>query len=480
MFTRRLLRRWPVPAAVLAVFVSWGLEPLFSDAHTFLIFVPAVLAGAMLGGVMPALIALAAATVIALLQTYLEQDGLQPVVILHACTFVICGLFIAKTGQTLEILRAQLKTAAQNSRRHVRRARAAANELRSQTERLNLALEAARLSTFQYDPDTGHLSGDEGFWLGFELQSADERSIEALKRAVYPEDCDALMTCIRPNQIIKGGRVERDIRVRRKDGGTRWLNIRCRREFVEDRWLIVGIAMDVTERRRTREAEVLASQNSLVLRELAHRLQNLFPVINAIVRLSAEFSPSVSAYQQDLSERLRVLESTYQLLGRDVNHAAKIEDLLQLELRPFARQGRVRCEGPAIAFKEGAAESFAMIVHELATNSLKYGALSCSDAKLVVKWTLEGSDNDGSLIFEWIEFDGPRPNTDGPKGFGSSIIGTAAPPLVGETAQLRFTDDGLRYKLIIALDDCVSPIDDGDGTVSEMRLLLPQSGAASR
>jgi two-component sensor histidine kinase len=442
--------------------------------------VPAVLASATLGGAIPALIALVTATFIALLQVYLEQGALQPIIYLHASTFAICGLFIAKAGQSLSQLRTQLKTAVHNSRRHVRLARSTANELRSQTERLTFALEAARLSTFQYDPDTGRLSGDEGFWSGFGLQRADERSLEALKQAVYAEDCDALMACIHPPQIVKGDRIERDVRVRRIDGDIRWINVRCRPELIEDRWAIAGITMDVTERRRTHEIALLAARKDLILRELAHRLQNLFPVINAIVRLSAEFSPNVPAYQQDLSERLRVLESTYQLLGRDMNHAAKIEDLLQLELLPFAQQGRVRCEGPAIAFKEGAAESFAMIVHELATNSLKYGALGRVQARLVVRWSTEGAGNDGRVIFEWTESDGPRPNNEGRSGFGSSIIGVVAPPLVGESAQIEFTNDGLRYRLIIALDDCAPANENDDGAASDLQLLLPQGNAVVR
>jgi len=187
-----------------------------------------------------------------------------------------------------------------------------------------------------------------------------------------------------------------------------------------------------------------ASSNSVL--ELRHRLSNLFPAIIALAKLMETQDGDVEHYKQALIERIQALQAAHQLLSRHPSEAGLLWDIVALTLNPYHREHNITIRGPSVTMSEGTAESFALIVHELATNSLKHGALGTPGGRVKVEWSMAG-DCEDDIVFLWTE-QGRQPKVrSGRVGFGSSILGADGPPLVGHASSLEMLDDGLRYTL---------------------------------
>jgi PAS domain S-box-containing protein len=146
------------------------------------------------------------------------------------------------------------------------------------------------------------------------------------------------------------------------------------------------LVTDVTALKRAeeqlREAQrVAAERRELVVQELRHRINNMFAIVSALVTATARSQTDVGTYRDVLLARIRAFAATQVELARKGWSSLVLGDLLEFELRPYLEDGhRVRIEGEELNINGDAAESLAMIVHELATNAAKYGALSGPDA----------------------------------------------------------------------------------------------------
>ena len=124
-----------------------------------------------------------------------------------------------------------------------------------------------------------------------------------------------------------------------------------------------------------------------------------------------------------------------------------LHDLVVQELQPYMDTRDISVSGPTVTMSEGAAESFAMIVHELTTNSMKHGALGDSKGSIEVKWTFASEDAGSDIVFDWVESGRRRTSRVVRHGLGYMIIGVNGAPLVGHTPKLEMSDHGLRYSL---------------------------------
>lgn len=321
----------------------------------------------------------------------------------------------------------------------------AAEQVRQQKERLRLALAAGGLGTWQYDVASDCVTGDDAFCSGFGLEPGAAAPLEALLQAVHARDRRRLAAVFRPPAGDAGNDFDREVRVRAKDGTSRWIGLRG--HF--DRGRLIGVCADVTARREAAIARAREAHSRIRIDVLTHHIGNLFPVILSIVNLTAEHYADVATYRQALTQRLRALEKTHELLAREHNETALVGELVRSELAAFVEDGRVRIEGPAARLAAGVAESFAMIVHELATNSVKYGALGDAGGTLEVRWRPEPATRGSWIVFEWTEANVPAVVRPPRRGYGSRIIGGAGAPLVGRNARLERTPDGLRYALTL-------------------------------
>ncbi len=184
--------------------------------------------------------------------------------------------------------------------------------------------------------------------------------------------------------------------------------------------VMFGVFLDVTERKEAEEArEMLAG-------EMSHRVKNLFSIASALTTIAARSAATTTEMARDLTQRLNALGRAHDLVrhvpGEVENKAALLGDLLAVLLAPYdgiTVGDRVHISVPEIRVGETAVTTLALIVHELATNSIKYGALSVD--KGIVDLTC--SADDGSIVMVWKELGGPPTAAPtAPLGFGSKLL----------------------------------------------------------
>ncbi|KAA3442001.1 diguanylate cyclase [Mesorhizobium sp. SARCC-RB16n] len=322
--------------------------------------------------------------------------------------------------------------------------RTAREALRAQKEWLDLVLSAGRLGTWRIDVKDGTVTGSGKFWDILGLSSAPMRPLEELSTVVHPADWPKLEASIRPSSVLN---YDTEIRVRRADGHIRWVALRGRQEKHGDRLLRVGVAADLTERRQTTLLRAAAKKRERIMLEQRHRFSNLFSVITALVKMINVPENNVAKYKDMLIDRIRALEATHLLLSRHTNSSGMLHDLVARELKPFVETRNITIAGPSVMLPAGAAESLAMVLHELTTNSVKYGALGDSHGRIEVKWEFASGDATEDVAFDWVESGRRMTPSVVRHGFGSMIIGLDGTPLVGHSPKLEITDHGLRYSL---------------------------------
>jgi len=180
----------------------------------------------------------------------------------------------------------------------------------------------------------------------------------------------------------------------------------------------INMLVDITERKRAEQHMWLLS------RELEHRVKNILTTAIALARLTK--ASTVKDFAQVLIGRLQALAVTQSLLAASRWQGASLQRLIEEELAAF--KGRVAISGPAVDLAPDAAQTVAMILHEMTTNATKYGALSKSIGRIMVDWSL-GREH---LTLRWHETGGPTVKRPAEMGFGSKLIDTTLPVLDGE------------------------------------------------
>lgn len=203
---------------------------------------------------------------------------------------------------------------------------------------------------------------------------------------------------------------------------------------------VVITFVDVTAITRAEERQ------RLLLTELQHRVLNTLGVIRSISRRSAETSTTVEEYAMHLDGRLNAFARTQALVTRDPEAGVDLEYLVAEELFAYRahEDKKVQISGPAIRLNPNAAETLGLAIHELATNAVKYGALSEPAGRVSVSWQMS-RDGDGSkLTFSWQESNGPTPDgAPSRRGFGTELLErTLAYELKAQT-KLEFEPRGL-------------------------------------
>ncbi|MDA9519814.1 hypothetical protein XI06_05440 [Bradyrhizobium sp. CCBAU 11434] len=172
-------------------------------------------------------------------------------------------------------------------------------------------------------------------------------------------------------------------------------------------------------------------QQETLMREMSHRIKNLFSVADSMVRMTARNAASKEELTRTLSGRLHALSEANGLIrrsfGRDVTAVANFSDLIARILRPYER-GSSALEGPPIALGEQAVNHLALVFHELATNAAKYGSLSREDGTVAVSWGID----DDQIRMTWTESGACEVEEPSAEGFGSKLVGTTIERIGGK------------------------------------------------
>lgn len=202
------------------------------------------------------------------------------------------------------------------------------------------------------------------------------------------------------------------------------------------------IARDITERKRLQEAQRVLSL------EINHRSKNLLAVVEAIVRQTVIHS-SPQDFVRRISQRLRALAANQDLLVDGSWRGAEIGALVRAQLAHIDELvgSRVSLEGNRVVVTPTAAQALGMAFHELATNALKYGALSGDKGQVVVEWRVDAIGEEPELFVAWREQDGPAVAAPGHAGFGTTIIERVTGQSLGGSVVMTYAATGLVWEL---------------------------------
>jgi PAS domain S-box-containing protein len=239
--------------------------------------------------------------------------------------------------------------------------------------------------------------------------------------------------------------VGREVEGLRKDGSTLPIDLAVAEWRIEGQRFFTGLLRDISARKIAEAERLQAERRERVVGELRHRINNMFTVICGLVTATARSQRDVAAYRDALMDRITAFAAAQVELARQAWSSMGLRELVAFELKPFSGGGpRVSLFGEELRLNGAAAESIAMVIHELATNAAKYGALSRPEGALEVRWDLvRNSAGEEHLVFEWIERGGPPVTPPLRHGFGSTVIESNARAL-GGAAQLDYAPEGLR------------------------------------
>lgn len=305
--------------------------------------------------------------------------------------------------------------------------------------RLRSAVAAAGVALWSWNVDTDQLDLDDlafGLW-GIPVSEA--VCFEDLSERVHPSDRDRVRTAFAMTKAIVGA-YELDFRILTGDE-IRWISVRGNGVETDavDR-VVLGIFLDVTGRKQAEEA------HELLAGEMSHRVKNLLNIASGLTAITARSATTTAQMANELMNRLIALGRAHDLVrpirgGQD--HAALLGDLVTVLLAPYDDvdpfKGRIRVAVPRMGVGESGATALALVLHELATNSMKYGALS-DDAG-----TLDVSCNapNGDVVIIWTERGGPRVSAPAGEGFGSSLIARSMSRQLGGSLDYVWDPEGL-------------------------------------
>src|SRR5690606_19140712 len=234
---------------------------------------------------------------------------------------------------------------------------------------------------------------------------------------------------------------EIEYRVRLPDGGVRWLLDKG--ATVADEHgrpvFLTGACTDITERKRAEERQ------RVLLAELSHRAKNTLATGQSIATQTALSAESTAAFRRSFTGRLRALAGLHSLLTRSNWDGVAIDELVREALRPYASDGgeNADIEGPPVTLSAKAAQTVSMMLHELATNAAKYGALSNPAGRISVRWSLADA-NGQELTLAWAETGGPPVRAPERRGCGSGLIEHQVAYELGGEVRLEFPEEGVR------------------------------------
>jgi len=281
----------------------------------------------------------------------------------------------------------------------------------------------------------------------------------------HPDDLD---TDVAQATSLLAGEIETysiEKRYLASSGGIVWIDLTVslvRRPDGEPDYFVSVIA-DIASRKEAEAAQQrYQGQLRLMINELNHRVKNTLATVQSIAAQTLRSEPDpVNAYVK-FEARLMGLSEVHEVLTRERWHGAALHEVAERALRPFAvaASGQVKVEGPDAWLQPGAALTMALVFHELATNAVKYGALSTDGGRVDLSWTIQAPRN--RLRLTWVESGGPRVTAPTRKGFGSRLIERALRGEMRGSAAMVFDAGGLTCTMEAHLPeraDILSPWD---------------------
>ena len=304
---------------------------------------------------------------------------------------------------------------------------------------LQRALHAAGVALWSWRVETDAFDMDE---LAFDLWGLPQThtvTFEDLSSRIHPADRDRVRTAFAATRALVGA-YEIDFRIL-LGNEIRWISARG---LGNDEGLhkgqMSGVFLDVTGRKQAEEG------HELLAGEMSHRVKNLLAIASGLTTLTSRSAGSVAQMAEELTSRLMALGRAHDMvrpLPDSQGRAALLGDLIAVLLAPYddsaAFSGRIRVAVPRMGIGEQAATTVALVIHELATNSLKYGALSVETGML----DISGTSSDDEVCLVWTERSGPAVAPPSDQGYGSKLLNRSITGALGGTLKTDWSEGGI-------------------------------------
>lgn len=311
---------------------------------------------------------------------------------------------------------------------------------------LRQAVLAAGVALWSWNVDTDRLTMDEQGYQLWGVEPRDDLRFEDLSERIHPADRDRVREAFNATRAIVGP-YETDFRIL-VGPDVRWVSARGQGSDADiANRMMFGVFLNVTVRKQAEEG------NELLAGEMSHRVKNLLVIAASLAAITSRSTANVEGMTRELTQRLQALGRAHDLvrpLSGKEGKAALLGDLLTVLLAPYddlgAFTGRIRVAVPRMGVGEVAANTLALVIHELATNSLKYGALSSDTGTLDVSCT----PHDDRVVIVWTERGGPRVvEPTGSPGYGTQLVSRTMQRQLGGSIEYAWSPLGLIASLTI-------------------------------
>jgi PAS domain S-box-containing protein len=233
-----------------------------------------------------------------------------------------------------------------------------------------------------------------------------------------------------------------EARLRCKDGSIRDVLINSNVLWEGDKFVHTRcVTRDITDRKRAEDREKILG------REMDHRAKNLLSLVQATVQLTQ--ADTVEDFKAAIGGRLQALANAHSLLAESRWAGASLRGLVTEELAPYSVGGisRAQIDGPDLVLEPKSAQTIAVVLHELTTNAVKYGALSVPTGRLLIEWTRGETE----LVIRWSETGGPLVKPPSRQGFGTRVVGRVVQAELAGKLQVDWNPGGLVFELTTPL-----------------------------
>jgi two-component sensor histidine kinase len=316
-------------------------------------------------------------------------------------------------------------------------------------EQLRLAIAAAGVSLWSWNVDTNRFTMDERAFYLWGVPLSGTVTFDDLSSHIHPADRDRVKAAFAATRAIVGA-YEIDFRIMVGEE-VRWVSARGQGNDADIVGRIMyGIFLDVTGRKQAEQG------HELLAGEMSHRVKNLLAIASGLTAITSRSAKTTAEMAKELTHRLTALGRAHDLvrpLPGQAGKAALLGDLLTVLLAPYddmgAFSGRVRVSVPRMGVGEQAATTLALVVHELATNSLKYGALSSPTGTLDIACAA----HDTEVVVVWTERGGPPVVAlAGEGGYGSKLLNRSMTLQLGGSISCDWSAEGVIVTLHMTKD----------------------------
>ena len=190
-----------------------------------------------------------------------------------------------------------------------------------------------------------------------------------------------------------------------------------------------------------------------MISELDHRVKNVLARVAVVAMFTRESSSSMDEFAQALNRRIQSMADAHALLSQSRWRGVGLTDLVHRQLAPYSTNANTTIGGPDVTLTATATQAVAMVLHELVTNAVKYGALSTSGGRVSVSWDRrQNGDGRTLVVIEWRELGGPPIMVPIQSGYGTSLIRDLIPHELGGAADLEFASDGVCCRVEIPIE----------------------------